>query len=109
LNVVPRLRIFHAGQPVGSPSELLSGPSAKAFISQLREAPERPIVIVDMPPILVSDDVISFLPQADCAILIAAERETAISEIEAAERLLEPTNVVGIVLTKSNDRQQAYY
>lgn len=58
-------------------------------------------VIIDMPPMLVSDDAIGFLPQVDCVLLVAAAGQTTADEIEECERLLEGnTNFLGVLLNK---------
>jgi len=59
------------------------------------------IVIVDMPPMLATDDVIAFLPNIDAMLLVAAAGTTIMKEIDDCEReLSERTNVMGVVLNK---------
>ena len=58
-------------------------------------------VIYDLPPILVSDDALGFLPQVDCVLLVAGAGQTTAEEIEECERLLDGnTNFLGVLLNK---------
>ncbi len=58
-------------------------------------------VIYDMPPMLISDDVLGFLPQVDCTLLVAGAGQTTAEEIDECERLLEgSTNFLGVLLNK---------
>ena len=69
-------------------------------------------VILDLPPMLPSDDVIAVLPQLDCVLLVAAVGKSKVSEIEACNRHLEATHVVRLVLNKVaelNAQDYSYY
>lgn len=87
--------------PMRNSAELLS---SQGISEQLREldrlyAPD--ITIFDMTPMLVSDDTIAFLPNVDCALLIAAAGVTTTAQVDRCERALaEQTNVLGVVLNK---------
>jgi Mrp family chromosome partitioning ATPase len=89
------------GQPVHFSSELLQGSSANAALLSLRNRLEPDVVIYDLPPMLVSDDVIAFMPNVDCAVLVVAAESTTLREADICEHsLAEKTNVVGVVLNK---------
>jgi protein-tyrosine kinase len=105
----PRLSIIAANQPVKQPVEAIVSRPMHSMFEQLRELKTRPIILVDMPPVLMSDDVLAFLPQADCCILAVAEGVSTVREIETSKKLLAGTNFIGCILTKSNERVQAYY
>jgi hypothetical protein len=66
-------------------------------------------VIVDMPPVLVSDDVIAVLPQIDCALLVAAAGKSLRSDIEESARHLAATDVIRVVLNKVPEDVTRYY
>lgn len=87
--------------PVRGAAEVLSAPTVPGILEamMLRYAPD--VVIFDMPPMLVSDDAIAFLPRADCALLVVAAEITALKEIDHCERdIAAQTNVMGIALNK---------
>lgn len=67
------------------------------------------IVIVDMPPMLATDDVIAFLPNLDAILLVAAAGTTKTKEIDECERdLAARTNVMGVVLNKCQYTPEGY-
>jgi Mrp family chromosome partitioning ATPase len=67
------------------------------------------IVIVDLPPLLSSDDVLSVLPQLDCVLLVTAVGTTKTAEINETINLLQSTELVRIVLNKAPPSKSAYY
>jgi protein-tyrosine kinase len=66
-------------------------------------------IILDLPPILASDDVIALLPQLDCVLLVAAIGHTTIEELEECNRHLQSTQVVRIALNKAPPSNAHYY
>lgn len=60
---------------------------------------------------LVSDDVMAFLPHVDCVLMVAAAGKTKPKELREAERLLaDQTNFLGVMLNKSKEKtSQGYY
>lgn len=104
-----QLGIIGSKKPSSTPTEIIVSRQMTEIISQLRNYVPKPVIIVDMPPILGSDDVLAFLPQADCCILTVAEGISTLREIESSEKLLSNTNMLGCVLTKSTERLAAYY
>lgn len=88
-------------EPTRNSAELLQEAGTarrlKAAIDEL--APSA--VIFDLPPMLVCDDALAFLPQVDCVLLVAAAGQTTAEEIDECERLLEGnTNFLGVLLNK---------
>ena len=58
-------------------------------------------VIYDLPPMLTCDDVMAFLPNVDCVLLIAGAEISTVDEIDRCEHdLAQQTNVLGVVLNK---------
>jgi protein-tyrosine kinase len=66
-------------------------------------------VIIDLPPVLMGDDVISILPQIDCILFVAAAGTSTISDIKESNKHLESTSVVRFVLNKAPDTPISYY
>ncbi|MFN8831319.1 MAG: CpsD/CapB family tyrosine-protein kinase [Labrys sp. (in: a-proteobacteria)] len=103
-----RIDVLASRGPVQGASDVIASRQIKDLVLELRRLPGRPVIVVDMPPLFVSDDVLAFLPLADCAVLAAAERRSTVSDVETSEQLLAEANLIGIVLTKSFDRSEAY-
>lgn len=84
-------------------AEILQDSKANDAMTFLHNSLAPDIVIVDMPPMLATDDVLAFLPNVDAMLLIAAAGTTIMSDIDDCEReLSERTNVMGVVLNKCN-------
>lgn len=89
--------------PVRASAELLHGSAVGPALAAIeaRYAPD--LMLFDMPPMLVSDDVMAFLGHVDAVLLIAAAETTTIKQIDLCERdLAAQTNVMGVVLNKCN-------
>lgn len=60
------------------------------------------VVIYDLPPMLSCDDVIGFLPNLDCILLVAAgDRTTPDSVLECERLLADQTHLLGVLLNKA--------
>ncbi|MGH8495289.1 MAG: CpsD/CapB family tyrosine-protein kinase [Gammaproteobacteria bacterium] len=103
LVVIPNETVFE------NSSEMLSSPKMTQLVDQLRVDDPSWMVIYDMPPLLVADDVLAFSPYVDALLLVVAEGETKQEEVAQARELLKDANVVGTVLNKSIDQSTVYY
>jgi protein-tyrosine kinase len=105
----PHLTVLANRQSIKHPSEAIVSRQVKNLFDHLRAEPGKPIIVVDMPPVLITDDVLAFLPQADCCVLAVAEGVSTIGDVDSSEKLLTGTNYLGCILTKSSERHLAYY
>ena len=88
-------------QTVRNASELLQSASVTEAIAKIEAEYEPSIILFDMSPLMVSDDVMAFVGQTDCALLVAAAGTTTISQIDTCERdLASQTNMLGVVMNK---------
>ncbi len=84
-----------------NPSELLQSKLTRTRLAEIKETFKPDILIFDMPPMLVSDENVGFLPFVDAGLLIGAADSTTIAQLDICEKeLSELTNVLGIVLNK---------
>jgi Mrp family chromosome partitioning ATPase len=90
-------------------SELMGSRLMRTLLQDLRKNYHSHIIILDLPPILSSDDVIALLPQIDCVLLVAAVGTTKVSEIEECNRHLQSSHLVRLVVNKSTDANANYY
>jgi capsular exopolysaccharide synthesis family protein len=83
------------------PSELLQSSQARDALAEIEQRWQPDLIIFDMSPILASDDNVGFLPNVDCALLVAAAESTSMPNIDICEKeIAQLTNVLGIVLNK---------
>jgi protein-tyrosine kinase len=106
---IPRLLVLATKHPVRKSSETLSSKTISDLIKDLRERYESRIVIFDLPPVLVTDDAITLIPQIDCVLLVVANGMSTKREIEDSIRLLPAANLIGTVLNKAEIEPWASY
>ncbi|MFT3731290.1 MAG: CpsD/CapB family tyrosine-protein kinase [Hyphomicrobium sp.] len=109
LRVGPYETLFLPTRAADGSSELISSRPMKAFIQSLRTIFQSHLVILDMPPMLVSDDVIGILPHTDSVLLITAAGASTIPEVEECMRHLHSSNLVRIVVNKVPKSKKRYY
>lgn len=103
-----QLMVLPTNSSSGS-AELMASNAMAAMFQELRRDYHSQIIIVDLPPILSSDDVIAILPQVDCALLVVAVGTSKISEIEECTRHLHSTDVLRVVVNKVPNAGSNYY
>ncbi len=115
-NAIVRVRAGSAGVMTLLAETSISGSSAcmtsRAMTTMLQEIKtdyRSQTVILDLPPMLSSDDVIAVLPQLDCILLVAAVGKSTVAEIEECNKHLHSEVVVRLVLNKVPRSNSQYY
>lgn len=93
-------------------AEVLQSPSTNAVMKEMARALAPDMILLDMPPLLQSDDVIAALPLVDAVMLVVAANHTTPAQIEECERLLgKATPFLGVVLNKCREQSSvsSYY
>lgn len=95
------LVILPAGQPMKDSSELLSTPKMLNLSLELKNRYPDRIVVVNLPPLLNTDDAMAFIPNVDTCILVVSEGQTTKDEIEHSLQLIGEKKYLGTILNKS--------
>lgn len=90
-------------------SELLSTPRLEELIAFVKTVGVNPLVIVDLPPVLSTDDVLVLAPRLDAILLVVSEGKTARSDVERATKLLSEFHLAGLVLNRSREAVTGSY
>ena len=90
-------------------SEWMASSQMIALLQEIRREFKVSTVILDLPPILLGDDVISILPQIDSVLFVAEAGTSTASQIKECNKHLESTPIVRIVLNKAEDVTATYY
>lgn len=97
-----RLVMLPGGRPIQRSSEVLTSPRMSALITEVKHRFPARIIVVDLPPLLTSADVLAFAPSLDALLLVAGEGMTTRRDIEDALALVRgATPVLGTVLNQS--------
>lgn len=82
-------------------SEILQNSTTANTLQRMALEMGPDVILYDMTSMLSRDDVLAFLPNVDCVLIVAAAEQSTFSEIDVCERQLsERSNVVGVVLNK---------
>jgi protein-tyrosine kinase len=90
---------------VPNASDVLQGPNTVQALDALdtRLAPE--IIVMDLPPTLMGDDVIAMAGKLDAVLIVADATRTTARDMRACEMLLENRiPIMGVVLNRAQDR-----
>jgi protein-tyrosine kinase len=83
--------------------------SMSSMLQEIKRDYRSHLVVVDLPPMLSSDDVIAVLPQLDCILFVAAAGKSTTREIEECNKHLQTAQVVRLVLNKAQEPTAQYY
>jgi Mrp family chromosome partitioning ATPase len=78
----------------------MASPAMNKLLQRIKQEFQSQIIIVDLPPLLSSDDVLAVLPKLDCMLLVTAARITTHAEINESLKHLSSTEVVRLVVNK---------
>jgi protein-tyrosine kinase len=106
---IPRLAILPNAYPIEHSSEVLASARMAELVASLEaEAPQR-VIIYDLPPLLLSDDVLIFGPQADSTLLVISEGVTPRALIDRTKEAIAGMNLIGVTLNRSHERDDSAY
>jgi MinD-like ATPase involved in chromosome partitioning or flagellar assembly len=93
-------------------SEWMASQTMATLLQTIKREYRSRIVIFDMPPMLLGDDVISVLPQMEAVLLVAGIGNTSVADIKECHKHLKTTPVVRVVVnrvTEATDANYGYY
>ena len=102
--------LFIAGStsPTQQASELLSSSRFGDLIHLLKKGTVDPVVLIDLPPVLLTDDALVVAPQVDAVLLVASEGYTARADLLKALSLLADFTVAGVALNRAVETTADY-
>lgn len=95
--------------PTAGLSDLIASRPMTDMMQQIKQNYRSHIVVVDLPPLLSSDDVLAILPQLDCLLLVTAIGTTSIADINESNKHLQSAEIVRVVLNKVPASESNYY
>jgi protein-tyrosine kinase len=106
---VKRLAVVPNASPLETSSEQLCSARMADFVNALEAQHPRRIVVFDMPPLMVSDDVLAFAPRVDSFLMVVAQGHTARRTLNNAKEVLSEVRLMGVVLNRSTERNDSPY
>ncbi|MEH2515760.1 protein-tyrosine kinase [Bradyrhizobium sp. AZCC 1610] len=108
-SIGPNSMLVLPGSVSSNSSEWMASQTMGALLQTIKRDFRSRIVIFDLPPMLLGDDVISILPRIDAALLVAGIGSTTVSDIKECQRHLQRTPVLRVVVNKSTETAGSYY
>jgi protein-tyrosine kinase len=106
---IDRLVILPGTESIENSSEILASPTMGNLVQELKTRYPSRLVIFDLPPVLLADDAISFVPFVDAFLLVLRDGKTTQSALQQTMELLKDAKIIGTVLNDSTERVSAYY
>jgi Mrp family chromosome partitioning ATPase len=102
--------LFIAGSiiPTEHASELLSGLHFDDLIQTIVQGTADPVILLDLPPVLVTDDALVVAPRVDAVLVVASEGITNRSDLARALHLLSEFPMAGVVLNRASASSPNY-
>lgn len=95
-----RLVILPGNKQLNYSSEILSSPKMRALNQELRNRYVDRIILFDLPPLLVHDDALMFIPHVDATLLVIEDGGATKPQLERCVKLLDKHPVAGTVINK---------
>lgn len=91
-------------------AELLQDPSTQAALESIEKQFKPTVMLFDLPPALLNDDVIAMRPHIDALLIVAAGGTTKANDIKETERRLgEKIPLLGVILNKAEHAEAGDY
>lgn len=106
---IPRLGVLPANRVGLTSSDVLAADRMHVVIQELRNRYDNRLLVVDLPPLLLTDDVLTIAPLLDAVLLVVAEGRTRREDAVRADELLGDTPRLGTVLNRAHEVEQRVY
>lgn len=94
--------------PTDQASELLASSKFGDLIHMIKQGTVDPLILIDLPPVLLTDDALVLAPQVDAFLVVASEGLTGRAELSKALDLLREFPIAGLVLNRAIETVPAY-
>jgi protein-tyrosine kinase len=102
------LLIAGSTSPTEHASELLASHRVEELLNIVRQGTVQPIVIIDLPPVLLTDDALVVAPKIDALLVVASEGLTGRSDLAKALHILSEFPIAGVVLNRAAETTPGY-
>jgi protein-tyrosine kinase len=109
LEGIERLEVIPTLAPVRGSSEMLASRRAQDMLLELKAAQRDGLVIVDLPPMLLTDDFLTVAALLDGVILVTSEGVTRREDVTRVREMLGPMRLIGTVLNRASESEKRAY
>ncbi|SHH65192.1 tyrosine-protein kinase family protein [Marivita hallyeonensis] len=91
-------------------AELLQDPATEKALQRIEKSLEPDVMLFDLPPALLNDDVLAMRPHFDALLIVAGGGTTRANDIKETERRLGSTvPLLGVILNKADQSEAGDY
>jgi protein-tyrosine kinase len=90
-------------------SELLGSAALVELLEYIKSVDPRALVLVDLPPLLLSADALVVTPHLTTTLLVVSQGVTRRDHLRRVTEVLAGVNVAGVVLNRSGEAAEDYY
>jgi protein-tyrosine kinase len=101
--------VLPGSESTSGSSEWMASQTMATVLQAIKRDFRSRVVIFDLPPMLLGDDVISILPRMDATLLVAGVGSTSVADIKECQKHLQRTPVVRVVVNKAMETAGSYY
>jgi protein-tyrosine kinase len=94
--------------PTQNASELLASGRFNELMRVVREGTVDSLVLIDLPPVLLTDDALVVAPKVDALLVVASEGLTGRADLAKALHILSEFPIAGLVLNRSVESKAGY-
>lgn len=104
-------RLTIAGSNIGTThaSELLATNYLEKLLDYIRAISANPLVLIDLPPVVNTDDALILAPRVDATVLVVSEGYTRRDNLDKAVGLFADFKMAGVVLNRTNESVGSEY
>jgi Mrp family chromosome partitioning ATPase len=103
------LSVLATESPTSRSSDRMASSAMTDMLALIKRDYQSHIVILDLPPVLPTDDVLAILPLLDCVLLVAAIGTSSVAQIKESNKHLQASEIVRLVLNKTTTAHPEYY
>jgi protein-tyrosine kinase len=102
------LLIAGSRTPAENASELLASSRFEDVLHTIKRGAVDPIILIDLPPVLLTDDVFVVAPRVDAILVVASEGYTEKADLNKALDLLKEFPIAGVVVNRADATSSGY-
>lgn len=107
--VSENLLIAGSTAPTEQASELLGSSRFGDLIGLVKQGTVDPVILIDLPPVLLTDDTLVVAPKVDAVLLVVSEGLTARVDLANALEVLKEFPIAGVVLNRAVETVPDYH
>jgi protein-tyrosine kinase len=97
------------GEQTNASSEWMASSALASLMDALKREYRSRTILLDLPPLLTGDDVLSMMPQLQSVLLVTAAGSSSVADVKECGKHLKATPIVRVVVNKITEREAAPY